>query len=149
MRTGLHRLLISRRSQTAVSLSNRIQLPDLATAQWSCPPGGLDRPLIRQDFIQRLFDSKSIFFQRAVFIGPSKTTLTSIPGHNLLPDKQVSFSVISSPSNPTLCDLTLLPPNPRNLKLGGEGMWIFRETGNATQKSEKYMSLSIQFSCVP
>ena len=127
---------------------SRIQPPDLATAHRSCLPRGLDRPLIRQDFIQRLSDNKSIFFQRTVYIGPSKTTLTSITGHNLLPNKQVSFSVISSPPNPTLCDLTVLLPNPSNLKLDGEAMWIFRETVDATQKSEKYTSPSIRLGCV-
>lgn len=65
-----------------------------------------------------------------------------------MPNKQVSFLIISSPPNLTLSDLTVLLPNPRNLKLGVEGREIFKDTVNATQKFGKNVSTSTSFGCV-
>lgn len=59
-----------------------------------------------------------------------------------MPNKQVSFSIIPSPPNLTLCVLTILLPNPRNLKLGREGRGIFKETVNATQQFGENVSTS-------
>ena len=138
MRNGLDKLLISRRFQTTLSLPDRCQqhptsqpccsrareLPNHAAL--TCPS------LVKISY--KDCSTINAFFYRSICIGPSKTTLASIPGHNLLPNKQASFSIISSPPNLTLCDLTVLLPNLRHPNLGGRGRGILKETVNATQK---------------
>lgn len=65
--------------------------------------------------------------------------LASIPGHNLLPNKQASFSITHPHIFLSMYDLTVLLPTLQNLRLGGKGRETFKSTTNAIQMLKRKM----------